>query len=104
MRGAPAVHLLQRAGERAVGGMHGIFRLPARGGLQRLQLLALGAELHLRAYRFEQAGIVRQAQRDHGDRKSTRLNSSHVKISYAVFCLKKKKKHKKDRIFMKSIV
>src|SRR5436309_7935934 len=30
-----------------------------------------------------------------GDRKSTRLNSSHVKISYAVFCLKKKKKKKK---------
>src|SRR5215475_15731203 len=29
------------------------------------------------------------------DRKSTRLNSSHVKISYAVFCLKKKKKQKK---------
>src|SRR5690606_41746888 len=28
----------------------------------------------------------------HPDRKSTRLNSSHVKISYAVFCLKKKKK------------
>src|SRR5436309_10515639 len=28
-----------------------------------------------------------------GDRKSTRLNSSHVKISYAVFCLKKKKKN-----------
>src|SRR5690606_40327036 len=27
-----------------------------------------------------------------GDRKSTRLNSSHVKISYAVFCLKKKSK------------
>src|SRR6266511_4613443 len=29
------------------------------------------------------------------DRKSTRLNSSHVKISYAVFCLKKKKNIKK---------
>src|SRR6266511_5385571 len=29
------------------------------------------------------------------DRKSTRLNSSHVKISYAVFCLKKKKKYKR---------
>src|SRR3712207_7502882 len=28
------------------------------------------------------------------DRKSTRLNSSHANISYAVFCLKKKKKHK----------
>src|SRR5690625_4810079 len=32
------------------------------------------------------------------DRKSTRLNSSHVAISYAVFCLKKKKKHKKKRM------
>src|SRR5690606_41723834 len=30
------------------------------------------------------------------DRKSTRLNSSHVKISYAVFCLKKKKKNNKN--------
>src|SRR3712207_7651678 len=29
----------------------------------------------------------------HTDRKSTRLNSSHANISYAVFCLKKKKKH-----------
>src|SRR5690606_3050325 len=33
--------------------------------------------------------VVRDVQLD---RKSTRLNSSHVKISYAVFCLKKKKK------------
>src|SRR2546422_8377024 len=31
-------------------------------------------------------------RRDEGDRKSTRLNSSHGYISYAVFCLKKKKK------------
>src|SRR5438132_9020794 len=30
---------------------------------------------------------------DEGDRKSTRLNSSHTVISYAVFCLKKKKTH-----------
>src|SRR5699024_12814434 len=30
-----------------------------------------------------------------GDRKSTRLNSSHVSISYAVFCLKKKRKENK---------
>src|SRR5690606_8501245 len=35
------------------------------------------------------AGIKKLANED---RKSTRLNSSHVKISYAVFCLKKKKK------------
>src|SRR5690606_2696865 len=34
------------------------------------------------------------AEAELGDRKSTRLNSSHVKISYAVFCLKKKKKKK----------
>src|SRR5688572_32461659 len=32
-----------------------------------------------------------------GDRKSTRLNSSHSQISYAVFCLKKKKKKKKNK-------
>src|SRR2546430_7205305 len=31
-----------------------------------------------------------------GDRKSTRLNSSHSQISYAVFCLKKKKKTQQD--------
>src|SRR3712207_7602886 len=30
---------------------------------------------------------------ERADRKSTRLNSSHANISYAVFCLKKKKKH-----------
>src|SRR5205085_3827903 len=34
---------------------------------------------------------------DAGDRKSTRLNSSHSQISYAVFCLKKKKKKKKSK-------
>src|SRR5690349_23143391 len=32
-----------------------------------------------------------------GDRKSTRLNSSHVEISYAVFCLKKKKRIKLEQ-------
>src|SRR5438874_5497833 len=34
---------------------------------------------------------------DGKDRKSTRLNSSHVEISYAVFCLKKKKAQKRPR-------
>src|SRR5690349_22903541 len=40
----------------------------------------------------------------HKDRKSTRLNSSHVEISYAVFCLKKKKKkkHKQNDIKKKN--
>src|SRR5699024_7998018 len=36
------------------------------------------------------------------DRKSTRLNSSHVSISYAVFCLKKKKKHKNNEKISKN--
>src|SRR5699024_12112984 len=35
-------------------------------------------------------GAVFEHLRDRADRKSTRLNSSHVSISYAVFCLKKK--------------
>src|SRR3712207_7491465 len=37
---------------------------------------------------------ARHAQGEQRDRKSTRLNSSHANISYAVFCLKKKKKIK----------
>src|SRR5437660_2661894 len=53
--------------------------------------------VHGRAERIEAVKGVRV--HDHGhvgvDRKSTRLNSSHVAISYAVFCLKKKKKNKK---------
>src|SRR5262245_63941061 len=45
------------------------------------------------------AGGLRKRQREgsHEDRKSTRLNSSHLGISYAVFCLKKKKKTKKEQ-------
>src|SRR5438874_6460454 len=55
---------------------------------------------------FGYVGAAREAlldlQRRHPDaadledRKSTRLNSSHVEISYAVFCLKKKKKKQKE--------
>src|SRR5438477_7804850 len=37
------------------------------------------------------------------DRKSTRLNSSHMSISYAVFCLKKKKKKKKKKLEKQNI-
>src|SRR5207253_10906668 len=38
------------------------------------------------------ANVMKAGLRRYKDRKSTRLNSSHVAISYAVFCLKKKKK------------
>src|SRR5438132_6958070 len=40
--------------------------------------------------------IDRIGRRDHRDRKSTRLNSSHTVISYAVFCLKKKNNTKNN--------
>src|SRR5690606_40636820 len=43
---------------------------------------------------LEGAGIVGEEERD---RKSTRLNSSHVKTSYAVCCLKKKKRKNETR-------
>src|SRR6266480_5585441 len=58
--------------------------------------VALGA-VYAVLHRLQRKGYVRSAwgeatpQRG-GDRKSTRLNSSHMSISYAVFCLKKKKK------------
>src|SRR3712207_8023673 len=42
--------------------------------------------------RAEEALARAEASEPGGDRKSTRLNSSHANISYAVFCLKKKKK------------
>src|SRR5688572_18215677 len=48
------------------------------------------------AVRFQGANITRL------DRKSTRLNSSHSQISYAVFCLKKKKK-KVEKLLMELI-
>src|SRR3712207_7850873 len=41
------------------------------------------------------AGVAGQFE----DRKSTRLNSSHANISYAVFCLKKKKDHNESYIY-----
>src|SRR3712207_7900178 len=45
------------------------------------------------------AGVFKEEQKD---RKSTRLNSSHANISYAVFCLKKKKKTKNDVYYKQS--
>src|SRR3712207_7243112 len=57
-------------------------RLVERGGVDELAVRAGG----------EQRGLVEDVRQVRtGDRKSTRLNSSHANISYAVFCLKKKK-------------
>src|SRR3712207_8728432 len=56
-----------------------------QGGLAKGSLAGLGEEVEL-VYLFE------AVEEPLLDRKSTRLNSSHANISYAVFCLKKKKK------------
>src|SRR5690554_2598021 len=53
-----------------------------------------GGEMVVQVYPNQQLGTERELM-ELLDRKSTRLNSSHVRISYAVFCLKKKKKKKR---------
>src|SRR5438477_5938552 len=47
---------------------------------------------NVRTKERQRSPALRTAGRHRTDRKSTRLNSSHMSISYAVFCLKKKKK------------
>src|SRR3989475_7715319 len=66
--------------------------LPTPGARPGVSLSLTGLSMHsaarLDTLGTEQAYVV--------DRKSTRLNSSHSQISYAVFCLKKKKKQKQN--------
>src|SRR2546426_7801176 len=50
------------------------------------------AKLVVKVARYLAKGLLLYVDEFPGDRKSTRLNSSHLVISYAVFCLKKKKK------------
>src|SRR2546427_8832879 len=59
-----------------------------------VSVTSLGEEIIRQAQSvLEQAAEIKEiAKRGKEDRKSTRLNSSHSQISYAVFCLKKKKK------------
>src|SRR5690606_41853161 len=60
--------------------------------LQQITLGVMGVNLIYGAfYKYDNPKELLKSLYDHIDRKSTRLNSSHVKISYAVFCLKKKK-------------
>src|SRR5690349_23026680 len=77
-----------------------MIRRPPRSTLFPYTTLFRSNRRHVRestsARAFEQCDLGAE-QREvglHGDRKSTRLNSSHVEISYAVFCLKKKKINK----------
>src|SRR3712207_9548356 len=71
-----------------------LFRSPGQGNKP---LLALGLAHHLHGDPIrgldlpdQVAAIMAVGPNQHEDRKSTRLNSSHANISYAVFCLKKK--------------
>src|SRR5690554_2419740 len=81
-------------------------RIVAFGKLAEIiqQYVKKGGKLYiegkLRTNEWEKDGIKRYSTdiiANEIDRKSTRLNSSHVRISYAVFCLKKKKKKNKKR-------
>src|SRR3712207_8378132 len=77
-----------------------LFRSPTRSGrsCSRLQSTVAGASREQRHDDEERIGGQQRRSRaavepmTPGDRKSTRLNSSHANISYAVFCLKKKTK------------
>src|SRR5689334_23764843 len=69
---------------------HGGQGVEHRGVVQRVMGLDVAQLAHVRRRRL--AGVQDETQ----DRKSTRLNSSHSSISYAVFCLKKKKNKKKQ--------
>src|SRR5690606_42129514 len=76
-----------KAGNTAVGAIAGAAIGGVAGGL-------IGNKMDKQAQEIEEtvdgAEVIRTDEAILVDRKSTRLNSSHVKISYAVFCLKKK--------------
>src|SRR3712207_7487286 len=73
---------------RLVGGDGLVVRCSGIALRQELVELRVAVEAGVRPRRRERGGGV--------DRKSTRLNSSHANISYAVFCLKKKKKSRSN--------
>src|SRR5690606_41910606 len=65
------------------------FDQPVGRAVSRIEHLAFSVQyefLQIKRYRFRNTEILHLLGNQ--DRKSTRLNSSHVKISYAVFCLK----------------
>src|SRR5205807_8850972 len=83
--------------------------------VERLGERGLGVFLRLRLHvvvglgRTDFARVLREAEHGIGrtrdeDRKSTGLNSSHLVISYAVFCLKKKKRDSRKQTFLSCIM
>src|SRR2546427_390265 len=76
----------ERLGEKELAEVFGVSRTMVREALMQLQARGF-VEV-----RSRQGWYVVEPSFEEADRKSTRLNSSHSQISYAVFCLKKKKK------------
>src|SRR3712207_9093881 len=70
--------------------LHDALPICRRARRRRLRPAARGAG-HGGGGRRRGSALPRPRRVQHEDRKSTRLNSSHANISYAVFCLKKKK-------------
>src|SRR5204863_7333367 len=68
---------------------------------ERFELLV--GPLQLTIGRLELGRAIREPLQERGDRKSTRLNSSHVEISYAVFCLKKKNLIRRGNVCLKLV-
>src|SRR5258707_9228271 len=73
---------------------HGGANASSRSGITCDALTRSGSDASLP----QSAADRRYGDSETGDRKSTRLNSSHANISYAVFCLKKKKKSRERAI------
>src|SRR3712207_6957818 len=76
---------------RSIGALVGAGIPEHRAKVYDASLRAGGILIGVEAKTDEEANKLEELLKDLGDRKSTRLNSSHANISYAVFCLKKKK-------------
>src|SRR5690606_11596646 len=87
---APALRILSRAEPVATRAKRALRGRPAAQWLDPAALA--DARAGYRGRRDGRAGVLVRPANGRRHRRSTRLNSSHVKISYAVFCLKKKKK------------
>src|SRR5438874_8225836 len=78
-----------------------LFRSPEGNVRDYLDSLARMRALRNLSVLFGGHGPAIKTERFLRDRKSTRLNSSHVEISYAVFCLKKKKNLNKTLLLLR---
>src|SRR5260221_4019765 len=71
-----------------------LFRSRQQAALRKKRIYqGIGSALYEQCIYSSEGQLENGSLMDYLDRKSTRLNSSHTVISYAVFCLKKKKKY-----------